>query len=108
MNSSTETQNSFSKEKIIENITDETRKKQLKVWLCDLTYTQQAISADHIPQAVGGIATFTEKQVNLAHPIRIFKYPKKLAEELADEYSAGMSNTENCYALSEKLFSPKT
>ncbi len=33
---------------------------------------------------------------------------KKLAEELADEYSAGMSNTENCYALSEKLFSPKT
>ena len=33
---------------------------------------------------------------------------KKLAEELADEFSAGMSNTENCYSLSKKLFSPKT
>ena len=33
---------------------------------------------------------------------------KQLAEELADEFSAGMSNTENCYSLSKKLFSPKT
>ena len=33
---------------------------------------------------------------------------KKLAEELADEYSADISNSENCYTLSEKLFSPKT
>ena len=33
---------------------------------------------------------------------------KKLAEELADENYAGMSNADNCYTLAEKLFSPKT
>ena len=33
---------------------------------------------------------------------------KKLAEELADEYSEGKSYSKNCHALSEKLFAPKT
>jgi radical SAM superfamily enzyme YgiQ (UPF0313 family) len=54
----------------------------LKIWLADLTYTQQTIAADVIPSAVGCIAMYTEHCVPLAHPIRIFKYPEKLAEAL--------------------------
>jgi len=55
----------------------------LKIWLADLTYTQQAVSADLVPAAIGGIATFTERHVPLDQPIRLFKYPEKLAEALA-------------------------
>jgi radical SAM superfamily enzyme YgiQ (UPF0313 family) len=54
----------------------------LKIWLADLTYTQQTIAADVIPNAVGCIALYTEQCVQLAHPIRIFKYPEKLAAAL--------------------------
>lgn len=54
----------------------------LKIWLVDLTYTQQTIAADVIPNAIGCIAMYTEHCVPLAHPIRIFKYPEKLTEAL--------------------------
>ena len=59
-------------------------KNKLSVWLADLTYTQQAVSADLIPQAVGGIATYTEKLVALDEPIRVFKYPEKLARAIKE------------------------
>ena len=54
----------------------------IKIWLVDPTYTQQQISSESMPSAVGGIATFTEKHLKLKHPIRIFKYPEKLAMAL--------------------------
>lgn len=54
----------------------------LRVWLADLTYTQQTIAADVIPNAVGGIATFTETRLALPEPIRLFKYPEKLVAAL--------------------------
>lgn len=57
----------------------------LKVWLADLTYTQQAVSADLVPAAIGGIAMFTERHLPFNMPIRLFKYPEKLAEALAAE-----------------------
>lgn len=53
-----------------------------KVWLADLTYTQQTIAADVIPNGIGGIATYTERKVTLNDPVRIFKYPEKLQEAL--------------------------
>ncbi|MEO5335338.1 MAG: hypothetical protein H7841_00380 [Magnetospirillum sp. WYHS-4] len=59
-------------------------KVDARVWLCDLTYTQQAISSDPMPNAIGGIATFTETLVELPEPIRIIKYPEKLSA-LLDE-----------------------
>jgi tRNA A37 methylthiotransferase MiaB len=83
----------------------------------DPTYTQQAVSADLIPQAVGGIATYTEKMVSLNEPIRVFKYPEKLAQAL-DEHGCpdviGFSNyVWNCdlssaFARRIKELSPKT
>ncbi|WP_340117706.1 cobalamin-dependent protein [Pelagibius sp. 7325] len=57
----------------------------LRIWLADLTYTQQTVAADVIPNAVAGIATFTETQVPLRHQIRLFKYPEKLAQALNGE-----------------------
>ncbi len=42
----------------------------IKIWLVDPTYTQQQISSESMPSAVGGIATFTEKNVKLNSNIR--------------------------------------
>jgi radical SAM superfamily enzyme YgiQ (UPF0313 family) len=56
-----------------------------RIWLADLTYTQQTVASDVMPAAVGGIATFTESQINLRSPIRVFKYPERLAEALDRE-----------------------
>lgn len=57
----------------------------LRVWLADLTYTQQTVASDVMPAAVGGIATFTETLVDLDTPIRVFKYPERLVEALDRE-----------------------
>lgn len=67
----------------------------LRVWLCDLTYTQQTIAADTMPLGVACIATYTDRQLGLKHPVRVFKYPEKLAEALANEpypHVIGFSN----------------
>ena len=60
-------------------------KLDANVWLADLTHTQQVIASETIPAAVGSIATFTEARVELPSPIRLFKYPERLAEALETE-----------------------
>lgn len=60
-------------------------KVNLKVWLADLTYTQQAIAADMMPMAIGCIAGYAEEVLDLQSPIRLFKYPEKLAQALAED-----------------------
>ncbi|MFI1014072.1 B12-binding domain-containing radical SAM protein [Streptomyces sp. NPDC020965] len=57
----------------------------LTVWLADLTYTQQSISSEIMPQAIGMLATYASTRLNLANPVRIFKYPERLAEALRCE-----------------------
>ncbi len=52
----------------------------IKVWLCDLCYTQQLISSDVIPAAIGEIATYCESHIPPSPEIRLFKYPEKLIE----------------------------
>jgi len=56
----------------------------MRLWLVDLTYTQQTIAADVIPAAIGGIATYSEQRFPNDEPIRIFKYPETLISALAD------------------------
>ncbi len=60
-------------------------KVNLKVWLADLTYTQQAIAADMMPMAIGCIAGYAEEVLDFQSPIRLFKYPEKLAQALAED-----------------------
>ncbi|MFD7730123.1 B12-binding domain-containing radical SAM protein [Kitasatospora phosalacinea] len=57
----------------------------LRVWLADLTYTQQSISSEIMPQAVGGLATYAATKMDFEHPVRIFKYPEQLARALAED-----------------------
>ena len=67
----------------------------LRIWLADLTYTQQQISAELIPQAIGGIAMFAEMRCTLENQIRLFKYPEVLAKAMQEEelpHVVGFSN----------------
>ena len=85
------------------------KESEIKIWLVDPTYTQQQISSESMPSAVGGIATFTEKHLNLKNPIRIFKYPEKLAMALENEipdvigFSNYMWNSELSLALARRI-----
>lgn len=56
-------------------------KKQI-VWLCDLTYTQQSISNDTIPYAIGGIASYVKANVNFELSIEVIKYPEQLIKKI--------------------------
>jgi radical SAM superfamily enzyme YgiQ (UPF0313 family) len=75
--------------------------RRSKVWLADLTYTQQTVSSDIMPAAVGCIATYTAKALSTNPEIRIFKFPEKLAEALNHDTPdvIGFSN----YAWNENL-----
>lgn len=57
-----------------------------RIWLADLTYTgeNQSLGADTFPLGVGNIASYTESQFSLNHPIRLFKYPEKVAKALEE------------------------
>jgi radical SAM superfamily enzyme YgiQ (UPF0313 family) len=57
----------------------------LTVWLADLTYTHQTISAETMPQAIAGLATYAATKMDLVHPVRIFKYPEALAASLEED-----------------------
>ena len=85
------------------------KESEIKIWLIDPTYTQQQISSESMPSAIGGIATFTEKHLKLKHAIRIFKYPEKLAMALENEipnvigFSNYMWNSELSLALARRI-----
>ncbi len=51
------------------------------IWLADLTYTQQSISAESMPYSVACLGAYLTKQVpDVA--VRLFKYPEKLITAL--------------------------
>jgi radical SAM superfamily enzyme YgiQ (UPF0313 family) len=57
-------------------------KESLRVWLCDLTYTQQTIASDTMPMAIGCLAAYAEKVLPWLPPVRLFKYPEDLCSAL--------------------------
>lgn len=57
-------------------------KMNLRLWLCDLTYTQQAVSAETMPQAVAGLATHAATVMDFKRVPQIFKFPEDLAKAL--------------------------
>ena len=81
----------------------------IKIWLIDPTYTQQQISSESMPAAIGGIATFTEKHLKLRNSIRLFKYPEKLIVALEREipdvigFSNYMWNSELSLAIARRI-----
>ena len=86
------------------------KKNDVNIWLVDPTYTQQQISSEAMPNAIGGIATFTEYSLKLKNKIRLFKYPEKLAVALENEgipdiigFSNYMWNCELSLALARRI-----
>ncbi len=58
----------------------------VKIWLADLTYTQQTIASDVIPASIAMIAEYVEAAVAGIPPIRLFKYPEKLCRAFEDDH----------------------
>ena len=54
----------------------------MEVWFCDLTYTQQSISSDAIPYAVGGIAAYISKKADFNLNLQVIKYPEDLTKKI--------------------------
>ena len=86
----------------------------LKIWLVDLTYTQQAIAADMIPMAIGCIAEYVEQECNLRDAIKLFKYPEDLSATLVKEgipdvigFSCYLWNNELSLAYARRIKSIK-
>ena len=57
----------------------------MKIWLADLTYTQQSIASDVVPAAIGLIAEKKKKKIPDLQTIKLFKYPEKLSELFENE-----------------------
>ncbi len=57
----------------------------IKIWLCDLSYTQQLISSDVIPAAIGEVAAYCESNIKPSPEIRLFKYPEELIKAFRTE-----------------------
>lgn len=53
------------------------------IWLCDLTYTQQTIASDVMPNAIGCIGAFAKKTFGDLIDVELIKRPEELAEWLA-------------------------
>ena len=60
-------------------------KMSTNIWLCDLSYTQQVVSSEVMPAAVGEIATYCESHISPSPATRLFKYPEKLIAALRTE-----------------------
>jgi radical SAM superfamily enzyme YgiQ (UPF0313 family) len=76
-----------------------------RVWLADLTYTQQTIAADTIPMAIGCIAEYLEKSITGIPEVSLFKYPEALIKALSSEIPEvlGFSNYVWNYQLSKEI-----
>jgi len=84
--------------------------KESRIWLCDLTYTQQTISSDIMPAAVGHIAAYTKEYIVSNTEISIFKFPEKLSEALENRlppqvigFSNYIWNKNLCYSFAQLI-----
>lgn len=59
--------------------------KKIKIFLADLTYTQQTIAADIMPQAIGSIGSYLQTNLDFDSSVKLFKYPEKLITSLEND-----------------------
>lgn len=72
----------------------------MKIWLADLTYTQQTIASDTFPAAIGMIGAFVRENFPAMTELRLFKYPEELAEALAKDAPDLMGFSNYCWNTS--------
>ena len=75
----------------------------MEVWLCDLTYTQQSISSDAIPYAIGGIASYINEKADFKIELKIIKYPDDLTKKI-EKLSKGESEPPQFIGFSNYLW----
>ena len=61
------------------------KNSSVKIWLADLTHTNEKIISDNIPYGIGCVASFAEKILEFKNPIKLFKYPNTLNEALKND-----------------------
>ncbi len=69
--------------------------KAITIWLCDLTYTQQTLASDVMPNAIGSIAAYSLSKLGQMVKFEIIKRPEELADWLKNKHSPdiiGFSN----------------
>lgn len=58
----------------------------MKVWMADLTYTQQTLSSDVFPAAVAGMLDYTNNVLpGIITESKVFKFPENLVKELESD-----------------------
>ena len=57
----------------------------MKIWLTDLTYTQQSIASDILPAAIGMIAEYASLNMKKSTELKLFKYPEELIDSFENE-----------------------
>ena len=57
----------------------------MKIWLTDLTYTQQSIASDILPAAIGMIAEYASTNMENSPEFKLFKYPDELIDSLEND-----------------------
>ena len=79
----------------------------MKLWLADLTHTQQILNSDVMPAAIGSIAAYVQQELGIT--ARLFKYPEKLAAALETDmpdligFSNYIWNFRLSYAFAEQI-----
>jgi radical SAM superfamily enzyme YgiQ (UPF0313 family) len=69
----------------------------MKIWLADLTHTQQTIASDVIPAGIGMIAEYVAANVPEVSDIRLFKFPEDLSEAFAKDQPNIMGFSHYCW-----------
>ena len=54
-----------------------------RIWLADLTYTQQSLASDVVPAAIGGLAEIVKKTLGMES--KVFKLPENLLGAIEGE-----------------------
>ena len=57
----------------------------MKVWMADLTYTQQTISSDVFPAAIAGMIECAKNELPFEIEPKVFKFPENLSRALDDD-----------------------
>tara|TARA_B100000214_G_scaffold266078_1_gene197078 strand:+ start:1781 stop:3844 length:2064 start_codon:yes stop_codon:yes gene_type:complete len=57
----------------------------MKVWMADLTYTQQTLSSDIFPAAIAGMIEYAKNTLDFEIDHKIFKFPENLSKAFESE-----------------------
>ena len=57
----------------------------MKIWMADLTYTQQTLSSDVFPAGVAGLLEYAKQKLDMPIQAEVFKFPDNLSQSFHDD-----------------------